>query len=487
MITGLAFFFNLIINTVRSKIVAVFLGPDGVAVLAQLGSFATLAIALTSLGMAVAIVRYVAEYKAANRNTDLKKLLATATFSVAVLSSLVTVILLFLTPQVANFIFGQPTLLLLVALTLINIPISVVTNLMVSVLQGFKEIKLDAIFSVFSTLLTSILLVALLVPYGVTGAVIGMLIANYITSVIFFVFVIRAVNRHTEGRLQIFSPRKWIDSVRPSSIRPLFGIATASLVGGGITSFADILIRSNLIQKVGLTITGSLQPALTFSAQYTGLLSGAVNTYAVPRLSELSLDREKFIKEYNDYVKLLLLLVTPFAMTIAALASLLVPLLYSTEFIAAVPLVALQSVADVIKFAFVGISGAFLPFGRGKILLFLGASVPIMYFLFFLALLPVIGVKAVPVASGMSWAVAAGLSYLIMKRTIKIPISAKNFWLMFNSVIATICVAIIVNKTPLNTGITITVLIMLTWAIINIQKSEVVKLKELILFMRKKS
>ena len=71
-ITGSAFLINLVFNTIRAKIVAVFLGPDGVAVLAQLGGFTNLVITICSLGLATAIVRYVAEYKAEGRQQDLK-------------------------------------------------------------------------------------------------------------------------------------------------------------------------------------------------------------------------------------------------------------------------------------------------------------------------------------------------------------------------------------------------------------------------------
>jgi PST family polysaccharide transporter len=480
VITGAAFLANLIFNVIRSKIVAVLLGPGGVAVLAQLGGFTSLVIGLGSLGLAAAIVRFVAEYRATNRFSDLKKLIATTAIFLAVSSLITTVALLVLTPQIATFIFGHPTLLTLVALTLLNIPVSVLTNMAVSLLQGFKEIKLDAIFSVFSTIVTGALTIVLLIPFGLTGAVVAMLIANYLTSAVFLIFVIRSISRNTETRIDIWSASKWRRNIEPPVMRPLIGIATASLVGGGITNLADILIRSRLIQQLGLTVAGAIQPALTFSIQYTGLLSGAVNTYAVPRLSELSIDRERFTIEYNDYVRLLLLLITPAAIILAALAKFLVPLLYSSAFALAIPLVSLQSIADVLKFCFVGITGAFLPMGRGKILLFMGILIPFMYYGFFLLLLPSFGIKAVPISSGLSWAVASLVGYLIMMRTIKIKIFAKNFWLMINSILATLAVAYVATKVQSQLAILIVLIILGVWTVTNISNDEFQKIKAVI-------
>lgn len=473
IITGTAFLINLIFNTIRAKIVAVFLGPSGVAIMAQLGGFTTLVITLCSLGLTTAIVRYVAEYKAAGRHQDLKTLIGTVAVVVSVVSIIVTLLMLLLIPLVSQIIFGKEIFLLLIALSILNIPISVITNLAVSLLQGLKEIKLDAIFSVFATVFSGILLIVLLIPFGVTGAVVASLVANYVTSAIFFVFVFRSLNKHLGSSLKYLRFKGYRSYLRINSLRPLTGIAFASLIGGGITNFADILIRSNLIQVFGLVAAGSIQPALTFSAQYTGLLGGAISTYAVPRLSELSnTDRPLFQKEYNDYIRLMLLVVTPFAILVAIGASFLVPLLYSDRFSASIPLVPLQSVADVIEFAFIGMAGAFLPMGRGKILLGLGIMIPFLYYGAYLALVPTLGLKAIPVASGAGWLIAAGVSYIILRRSLKLQIRRKNFWLMANSVIATVAVALAVNKLPGVAGVIASLTALVAWGLINISADE---------------
>ena len=473
LITGSAFFANLLFNIIRAKIVAVFLGPAGVAVLAQLGGFTNLVVTACSFGLIAAVVRYVAEYQAEGKTGDLKKLVATITLFVATTATTLTVILLLFLPAASRVIFGSEMLLLLIALTLLNIPIAVVTNLAVSLLQGFKEIKLDAMFSVFATVVTGILLIAFLIPFGVTGAVVGMLIANYLTSAIFFFFVIRAINRNMGTRLNIFGLSKSRRHFQLTSLRPLTGIAVASLVGGGIVNLADILIRANLIHHFSLNVAGSIQPALTFSAQYTGLLSGAIGTYALPRLSELvNTNRPIFQKEFNDFIRLMLLVVTPFAIIVSVGAKVLVPLLYSHRFDASIPLISLQSVADVLEFSYIGIAGAFLPMGRGKIMLIIGSVVPLSYYGAYLILLPFLQLKAIPVASGVSWILALALSYLVLRRFLNLQVRRKNFWLMANSVVATVVVAFFVGYLHWVVGVILGIGVLAAWSLINISRTE---------------
>jgi O-antigen/teichoic acid export membrane protein len=473
MITGSAFFINILFNAIRAKIVAVFLGPGGVAVLAQLGGFTTIIITLSSFGLGAAIVRFIAEYNAEERHQDLKQLIATATLYVTVVSISVTALMLLFIPEASRLIFGKEAFLLLIGLSLLNVPVAVVTNLAVSLLQGFKEIKTDAIFSVFSTVVVFIVLIALLIPFGLTGAVVGLLIANYLTSAIFFVFVLRVIGKHTDSRLSFWGLRGIRRHIKTPMLYPLIGIAVASLFGGGIANFADVLIRSSLISHFGLLVAGSIQPALTFSSQYTGLLSGSLSTYAIPRLSELARQPELFQKEYNDFVRLLLLFITPFAIGVSIFAKYLVPLFYTNQFDNSIPLVSIQAVSDILEFAFIAMAGAFLPMGRAKILLALGTIVPVAYFIAYLLLLPLISLKAVPVASGISWLAAAAISYVILRRVLDIRIRRRNFWLIGNSVAAAVIVGLLVTQLSNLVGITLSLVIMALWGVINVSVAEV--------------
>jgi PST family polysaccharide transporter len=480
LITGSAFFINLVFNVIRAKFVAIILGPSGTAVLAQLGGFTSLVITISSFGLAAAIVRYIAEYKATHRQRDLKVLITTVTLYTAALSLIITLAMLLLLPLVSHMIFGKEILLGLIALSLLNIPISVVTNFAVSILQGLKEIKLDAFFSVFSTIVTGVLLIALLIPFGLTGAVVGMLVSNYLTSAIFFVFVYRALQTHLEGRLDFFAPGKLGDHFHTSALRPLIGIAVASLAGGGITNLTDILVRSHLIHVFGLAIAGGVQPALSFSSQYTGLLGGAVSTYAIPRLSELSQQKELFQKEYQDYSRLVLLSITPFAIAVAVMAQYLVPILYSPLYAVSIPLIPLQSIADVIEFGFIGLAGALLPMGRGKILLLLGVGIPMIYYASYRLLQPFIGLKAIPVASGIGWLLASVIAYIVLRSVLKLSYGRRNFWLLGNSLLAVTIVALSINHLTWLLGAILSIVALAIWARLNITRRELGQLSAMI-------
>jgi antigen flippase len=437
-------------------------------------------ITLSSMGLAAAIVRYIAEYKGTHRHGDLKRLIATATAVSLAVSGGLTLVLLALTPQVATWIYSEPIYLTIVAIALLNIPASVVTNLGVSLLQGLKEIKADAILSVGSSVAAVVIIVGLLIPFGLTGAVVGSLIANYLTSVVFFYFLIKILNRNLNVELgrRLVSPMAKYFS--PGSLRPLTGIAIASLVGGGLVNLADIMIRSNLIDNFGLTVAGGIQPALSLSAQYTGVLSGAIGTYALPRLSELVHDRPMLLKENNDFFRLMMLVITPAACGLAVVAKFIVPLLYSDKFLIAAPLVPIQSVADVAKFAYLAVSTALLALGRGKILLIVGSSIPLIYYGAYVLLAGTLGYNAIPVASGLSWGAAAVASYLILRFRFGIDLSRGNKLLVTGSILTTLGVAVAVNTYSTLVGFGLAALIFAVWVRLSVKNEEWAKLAQVV-------
>jgi O-antigen/teichoic acid export membrane protein len=480
IITGSAFLVNLIINLVRTKVVAVYLGPDGLAVFAQVNAFVALMITLSSLGLAAAIVRFIAEYRAADRKRDLKVLIATATGFSLLVSGGLTLILLLFTPHVATFIYSRPILLGIVEISLLNIPISVVTNLGVGLLQGMKEIKADAILSVGSSVAAVVITVGLLIPFGLHGAVVGSLIANYLTSAVFFYYLIRILNRNLDVELgrRLVAPLTRYFSV--PSLRPLLGIAVASIVGGGLVNLADIMIRSHLINHFGLTVAGGVQPALSLSAQYTGVLSGAIGTYALPRLSELVHDRPLLQKENNDYIRLMMLIITPAAIGLAVVAKYIIPLLYTEKFLIAAPLVPWQSVADVAKFAYTAISSVLLALGRGKILLMVGSLIPLTYYSVYVLLAGFLGYNAIPIASAVAWGAAAVASYVMVRYRFDLHISSGNKWLVLSSIVATVAVAVGLNSYPSVIGIPLAVVIFGLWLGLNVKPEEWLKVRELV-------
>ncbi len=482
LITGSAFFVNVFSNTVRAKVAAVFLGPPGVAAFAQINSFVGLAGSLTTLGLATAIVRFIAEYRVDGRVGDLKKLIATAIVFTTLVSLVVTATLLLLAPTLTDVIFGRHMLMYLVVISLLNIPVTVITTVAVAILQGFKEIKLDAAISVFSSLTVMILIVALLIPFKLSGAIWGSLIGNCLTSIVFAYFFVKVLNKHLQRSGGVSSQHVRRNFVF-NSLKPLWGIAFASVIVGGIVNLADILVRSYLIHHVGLTEAGVIQPSLSVSAQYTALLGGAIGTYALPRLSELTKQRDQFVTELNDYLRLLLIAITPAACVLAAVAKPLVILLYSSKFQGASALIPIQSIADVIEFVFVAFSGAIFALGRSRALLITGAITPIVYFVGFLALESTLHLRSIPIASVISWAVATIICYRVLQRSGYLDVFPRNKLLISSSLLATTAVALAATFTnPLATYV-VAVGAMALWARANISRHEVTLLAQL--FMKR--
>jgi PST family polysaccharide transporter len=472
LITGSAAVINLLANLVRAKLTAIYLGPEGVAALAQVSAFVTLAVTVSSFGLASAIVRFVAEYKSQNRHHELRSLMLNATAFSAISSILITTAFLVFAPEVATFIYSKPIFIGLVSLSLLNIPIAVITNMGVGILQGFKEIRADAGLGIFSSITALIIITVLLIPMGLSGAVIGGLIANYVTSAVFFYFLIGIIKRHTDIQMnnRILSLARTRFSVRP--LRPLAGLAAAGIMGGGATGIADILIRSKLISRFGLEVAGGIQPLISISSQYTGVIASAVGTYALPRLSEISGDRGRYNREINSYIRIMLLLVAPAAFILSIAAKIIIPILYTNKFLIAAPLIPIQSVSDVAKITFFCASTALISMSRGKIMVLLAFITPLSYYLVFSLLLPVSRYASIPIASGIVWLASSAIVFLVMRVKFGVVIDRSNLLLLSSSLVMLSMVATISGLSSGLPALLMSLIPIIVWGGVNIKKEE---------------
>ncbi|EEG87025.1 hypothetical protein PROPEN_00694 [Proteus penneri ATCC 35198] len=110
-----------------------------------------------------------------------------------------------------------------------------------------------------------------------------------------------------------------------------------------------MLLRNTLISEVGWDKAGYWQAVWKISEVYLGVITIALSTYYLPRLSSLSSNIDAVIREINKTAKIIIPIVTALAFIVYFLRDFVIWILFTNNFSPARELFSIQLIGDVVK------------------------------------------------------------------------------------------------------------------------------------------
>ncbi|MCZ8131117.1 MAG: O-antigen translocase [Steroidobacteraceae bacterium] len=315
----------LLIGLVRTKAMAVLLGPAGFGLMGALTAIADLARSVADLGVNASGVRQIAEAVASG---DEVRIATTATvlrrLSLA-LGLCGAAVLVAASPLVARATFGDGAHVGAVALLSLAVLLRLVSDGQGALLQGTRRIADLARFNVYGTAFGVVAAVALvwwLRTDGVAPAIVAIAAASLMTSWWYARKVpIRRIALSGTG-------------FRRESVA-LIRLGVAFLASATLMMAAAWLVRLIVIRHDGLAMAGLYQSAWTIGGLYVGLVLQAMGSDFYPRLVGAIGDHGTANRLVDEQAQVSLLLGGPGVIATIALAPLVLGLLYSPEFVPA--------------------------------------------------------------------------------------------------------------------------------------------------------
>ncbi|VEB32687.1 lipopolysaccharide biosynthesis protein [Legionella sainthelensi] len=153
--SGVSTLVKILTGMLSLKIIALYAGPEGIAILGQFMSLANIFATIAGGGIALGVIKYVAEYA---QTDELHSFLPTATLY-TLLFSLVTTLLGFIySQQLAEWILGSTQYAYLMRWTACVQLFIALHLLLCSILNGFKQIRLLVCITIISSLLSLIMM-----------------------------------------------------------------------------------------------------------------------------------------------------------------------------------------------------------------------------------------------------------------------------------------------------------------------------------------
>lgn len=333
MWTGFAHLTKILAGFIVLKLVAVYLGAEGLGSLGQLMSLITILSLIAGGGITNGVIKYVAEYKILP-----PKMLyfVSGAFSYASYFSVVLlVVCLFYSKPLAKIVMGTTDYAWIIIFVGFAQCGFALTNLIFGVVNGLKETKVFAIIQIVGGFLAIPVAWALIAKFGWDGAVIALCVIVVFPLIPGSVVFLKSRFR---GQVRLLRLRELpVKLLAPFSFM-LFTSAVAFPV-------VEMVVRNYLIVSDGYHQAGLWQGAIKLSSAYLGFFSMFLGYYFMPMISEQR-DKTVIALLVFKYLAFVMLLFVGGGVVLYVGRSFFLPLALSSDFKDLEGLIIYQLVGD---------------------------------------------------------------------------------------------------------------------------------------------
>ena len=317
---------NIVIGIVRTKVMALLLGPAGFGLLSVYGSIVTLTQAFAGMGVNSSGVRQIAEAAGTNETETIARTTWILRRISLLLGLLGALFLIVFSQQVSAITFGNRSHAAAISLLSVAAFFTLVSAGQGALIQGMRRIadlaKMSTLGALFGTL-CSIPLVYFLRDRGVVPALIAVAVMTALMSWWY------------SRKVQIQTPTFTAAAVL-HEVGALLKLGFAFMASGLMTMGVAYVIRITVLRKVGFEATGLYQAAWTLGGLYVGFILQAMGADFYPRLTAQANDNVACNRLVNEQAQVGLLLAGPGVLATLTFAPLVIALFYSARFGAAV-------------------------------------------------------------------------------------------------------------------------------------------------------
>ncbi|WP_233958729.1 O-antigen translocase [Pectobacterium versatile] len=340
LLSGLLTLARMASGFIIAKIVAIYTGPSGMAMLGQIQSIVISLNGIVNAPVSSGIVRYTAEFEKEGVEACAPWWKASLWWLAVILCILVPICFL-LGHDLSNWLLNDSSYAWVIWSITAVLPIAALGTLANSVINGYQQYRRFVALGAISTTFSCILIITLIVNFGIEGA----LLAAAVQSGLIGLILIFSVLRQPWVKLGY-----WWGKTDRVHKKKIGGYVLMAVTTALTTPIALIGVRNILISHVGWEGAGQWQAVWKISEVYLGVITIALSTYYLPKLSTLQ-GVENIRAEINQTVKIIVPIAAVMALGVYICRDLAISMLFTEEFRSARELFSIQLIGDVIKIA----------------------------------------------------------------------------------------------------------------------------------------
>jgi O-antigen/teichoic acid export membrane protein len=320
-------FINIILRLIRSKAIALLIGPIGMGISNLLLTTMELINGLTNLGLER---RAVIDISLAKTNSNSKNVAIT----ISILKKLVwltitvgVILMVLLAPWLSEITFGNKDYTISFRWISIALLFKQLSSSQLAILQGLRKLKSLAKANLLGNFIGLLITLPLYYYYKIDAIVPSIIIATFMS------FVFTYYYSHKLDIESVTISRKEAVSEGKGMINLGVMLSLSSLITLLVAYIIRIYIGSaNETEELGLIDVGLYSAGFVILNSYVGIIFNAMGTDYFPRLSEIANDIKKLRKTVLEQATVAILLITPIIVVFLACAPFIIVILYSHEF-----------------------------------------------------------------------------------------------------------------------------------------------------------
>ncbi|MDS1315140.1 O-antigen translocase [Aliarcobacter butzleri] len=338
ILTAISTIIKVISAFVINKVIAIYVGPSGLAVIGQLQNFISIVTTFSNGAITSGIVKYTAEYQVIEQKQKI--------FSSSIVISLVCSLI------ISIFLFGFSDYLSVLILKDIQysrvfvvfgltIFLYALNTVLMSILNGQKEIKKYLLVNIISSIFSLFFISLLIMQLNLMGALYALVVNQ---SVVFFVTLMFVIKSNW-FKLEYFKQGLDKESLSKLSRYSLMAITSALTV-----PVSHLIVRNYIGENLSWDDAGYWQGIWYISTMYLMVVTTSLSVYYLPKLSEIQ-DKIELKKEIFYGYKIIMPIVLVMSLVIFLLKEYVILIAFSDKFMPMMELFTWQLIGDVIKVA----------------------------------------------------------------------------------------------------------------------------------------
>jgi enterobacterial common antigen flippase len=353
------------LGIVRTKALAVLLGPAGVGLLGLYGTIADLAQTIAGVGINTSGVRQIAEAVGTGDNQCISRTVTTLRRVALLLGALGALLLVVFCRPVGRLSFGDDQHAGAVALLALAVFFGAVSGGQIALVQGMRRIADLALTNLWGALYGTVFSIGVVYFFawrgdsnsGVVPALVCVAAMGIVTSWWY------------SRKIKVDRVAMRLGDVA-AEVSALLKLGFVFMASALLATGAAYLVRIIVMRKMGEDAAGFYQSAWGLGGMYVGIILQAMGADFFPRLTAAAKDNEECNRLVNEQAEVSLLLAGPGVLATLTLAPMVIHLFYSAKF---------EPAVDVLRWICLGMMLRVASWPMGYILLAKGARQPFFW------------------------------------------------------------------------------------------------------------
>ena len=257
-----------------SKVLAIFVGAEGMALTGNLRNFLTSVESVATLGIQNGVLKNIVENK--NNDSELKKIISSVFIALSTIVVFLSLLLFAFSNYLNDIIFGAyyqySSIFRVLAIAL---PWYVGTIFLIIIINGFGRFKKVIYINIAGNIIGLVFSLFAILQYKTFGALLSIIISPSLLFIAAFYFINKEINFMKTISLKSY------DFKVVQDLSPYILMAFVSSVIGPLVFLS---IRNNIINKLGVEQAGFWEAITRVSSYYFMFISTVLSVYFLPKL-----------------------------------------------------------------------------------------------------------------------------------------------------------------------------------------------------------